>query len=410
MILACHYQSAYALTHPLSVRARVWEDASAIGTCVLQLKEIPPRPKELDGAISLWNVKDDLVEADIRLALDEFGVIVRCEIGNRRPVVVQFERHESAVAAKAAAPRLGRVCAAIDTLYNERSYDGGSGGAEGREGDGGRGWCCFEDAVSSELVVRLSANPKVRTALAALQQPKMLALSSGKEPMVIDLDEEHLEDRVERVVARIQHATFTGKGDQQVVPALYKGYVGKLADALVQTLALAGAEAAHAPIIPPMPIVPLPEPEPLRLADGQLVLLVNGNDSRRAGGEGDTQLGAVLGGVVRRFLAAGEATTPLTFDALAHPVLPWHLPAAGWDDALQRNAKALQACVHQLRAAVEAPPSEPGLSSVRVAADAVESAAAQQPAIARMASAALASIRASLDAASRSLTAQSIVL
>ena len=116
-------------------------------------------------------------------------------------------------------------------------------------------------------------------ALAALQQPKMLALSSGKEPMVIDLDEEQLEDRVERVVARIQHATFTGKGDQQVVPALYKAYVDKLADALVQTLALAGAEAAHAPTIPPMPIVPLPEAEPQRPSLGAAAASPGGHEA-----------------------------------------------------------------------------------------------------------------------------------
>ena len=60
--------------------------------------------------------------------------------------------------------------------------------------------CCFEGAVSGELLVRLLAVPSMRDALAALP-PKMLALSSGRVPEPIVMAAENLDGRVERVVA-----------------------------------------------------------------------------------------------------------------------------------------------------------------------------------------------------------------
>lgn len=41
--------------------------------------------------------------------------------------------------------------------------DEGRAGVDGLEDDDGRGWCCFEAAVSTELVTRLEENPMVRT-------------------------------------------------------------------------------------------------------------------------------------------------------------------------------------------------------------------------------------------------------
>ena len=111
--------------------------ASAIGTCILQLQEIPLRPKEYDGAICLWDLKEGVGESAIRTALQEFGAIASCELGVL--VVVRFESHESALAAKRATSRLSGLCAHVDTLYNERSY-GGRKGQEGFEDDDGRGW------------------------------------------------------------------------------------------------------------------------------------------------------------------------------------------------------------------------------------------------------------------------------
>ena len=42
--------------------------ASPVGTTVLQLKEIPPRPTEFDGALALFNLADGVDEAKLRAA------------------------------------------------------------------------------------------------------------------------------------------------------------------------------------------------------------------------------------------------------------------------------------------------------------------------------------------------------
>ena len=59
------------------------------------------------------------------------GKITRCEL-QRDPAVVYFAVHASALEAKEAV--LPDLCDGMDTLYNERSYDGSSD-------DDGRGWC-----------------------------------------------------------------------------------------------------------------------------------------------------------------------------------------------------------------------------------------------------------------------------
>ena len=205
--------------------------------------------------------------------------------------------------------------------------------------------------MGRELVVRLAANPKVRGALATLPLPKMLALSSGSEPKSIDLEAEELVGRVERVVARLQHATFTGAADKEKVVNLHKEYVARIADVLAQTLVLAGAITDDAPTLPPMPAVHAPPPEPLQLADGQLLLLLPDRDARCAGGEGSSQLGVVNGAGVSRVLAGGEV--PLAIDAVAQPVLPWRRPASGWEESLMRGIELLQARVGELNAVAE---------------------------------------------------------
>ena len=68
--------------------------ASAVGTCVLQHKEIPARPSQYDGALQLGGVPRRSDENTIRAALGGFGEIVSCEMdsggGN---AVVRFATH-----------------------------------------------------------------------------------------------------------------------------------------------------------------------------------------------------------------------------------------------------------------------------------------------------------------------------
>ena len=97
--------------------------------------------------------------------------------------------------------------------------------------------CVFQSAVSAELIVRLGADPRLRDALDAMP-PKMISLSSGRPSAAVAADASSLENRVEQVVARLESATFTGKGDREVVPRLYKEYASRLADSLQPILAL----------------------------------------------------------------------------------------------------------------------------------------------------------------------------
>ena len=226
-----------AFKRAIMVMADVY--ASAVGTTVLQSREIPPRPEAFDGALCLFGLKATKGEAAVRETLGSFGTIVAFE-PTRNPPVVRFASHEAALAAKRAGP-WPELCDAVDTLYNERPYDE-------------RGWCVFEDAVSHELLARLGAVPRVREALDALPS-KVLVLRSGRptEPCVAPTGE--LAERVERVLTRIAGATFTGKGDMDTVPALYREYVTRIVGAVQPVLALAAEAAAGSQVValPPMP-------------------------------------------------------------------------------------------------------------------------------------------------------------
>lgn len=113
--------------------------ASIVATTVLQLKEIPARPAEFDGALALFDLAPNVDESAIRSAFADFGEILRCEIDHTQVTVVRFGSHDAALRAKRAAAQLTHICAGIDTLYNDRSYDGRTG-EEGLEDDHGRGW------------------------------------------------------------------------------------------------------------------------------------------------------------------------------------------------------------------------------------------------------------------------------
>ena len=128
-----------AFAKALGVMADVY--ASAVGTTVLQLKEIPPRPKDHDGALCLFGLVDGADEPAIRAALGSFGDIETVEF-SRGMASVRFASHAAALAAKQA-PLPEGLCEALDFLYNERSYDGRRDDDEGRSDDDGRGWCAL---------------------------------------------------------------------------------------------------------------------------------------------------------------------------------------------------------------------------------------------------------------------------
>ena len=115
--------------------------ASAIGTTVLQLKELPKRPPAFNGVICLYDVAEGVGEKAVREALERFehlGAIESVDMGASL-ATVRFATHEAALAARRAAPELAHIAGGVDTSYNERSYDGRTGEAA-REDDDGRGW------------------------------------------------------------------------------------------------------------------------------------------------------------------------------------------------------------------------------------------------------------------------------
>jgi hypothetical protein len=109
--------------------------ASAVGTTVLQLKEIPPRPKAFDGRLCLFGLKSGVNEEAIR---DAFGEVASCCLGDDPPTLL-FPSHEAALRAKEVG-HWSELCEGVDMLYNERSYDGRHSGDGGRSDDNGRGW------------------------------------------------------------------------------------------------------------------------------------------------------------------------------------------------------------------------------------------------------------------------------
>ena len=214
------------------------------------------------------------------------------------PVIVRFSTHRAARAARRAAAELTSIAGGVDTQYNERSYDGRTGEAE-RDDDDGRGWCTFESSASSEVLIRLSAYPKMKAALEELP-PKMLALSSTAPIKVVELDESKLAKRVEEVTERIERATFTGKGDKPMVVNLYKDYVERIATSLQQTLGslqtlgssqrqlIDGSSKQNGltNVLNNIPAIVVPDASPLRLAQGQLLLLLRSSAEDHAGASG----------------------------------------------------------------------------------------------------------------------------
>ena len=70
--------------------------ASAVGTTVLQHKEIPPRPAQFDGCLRLGGMPR-VNEAAIREALGGFGEILSCEVhAGSDGALVRFATHGEA--------------------------------------------------------------------------------------------------------------------------------------------------------------------------------------------------------------------------------------------------------------------------------------------------------------------------
>ena len=194
--------------------------------------------------------------------------------------------------------------------YNERAYYQ-------------RGWCSFEDAVSSKLLVRLDAYPRMADALCALPS-KVLVLADGV-ATAVEVQRGGLAGRVEQVVERIAATTFTGNADRETVPMLYKDYVARIANVLQQTLAEGLADIVDSAFeTRTMPLIDSPQAPPLRLSPGQLVLVPTpGSSAVHLGNVDETGLR------IECPIAGMDAGT----ECVSKLVLPW-LPRAADRDVV----------------------------------------------------------------------------
>ena len=180
--------------------------------------------------------------------------------------------------------------------------------------------CCFEDAVTKELGLRLLNYPKMKAAMDKLP-PKLLALSSQRLPVPHVYSPEGQHEQLAR--ARILSATFTNPNDKDRVPALYDEYVSRIATTLMGTLALqqdasvAEGNAGYIPLLHPGSMPPAP-----RYAWQQLLLQVLERDD--AGVATATKLIQVDDGHAAAFMGSSNVFN-VSFDECVHSVLPWRM-------------------------------------------------------------------------------------
>ena len=249
---------------------------------------------------------------------------------------------------------------------------------------------------------RLTAYPALREALNQLQ-PKVFALSSKADATPIEV--EAIENNVAADIERIKKSKFTSKGDKDKVISLYEEYARNTAGALTKTLGslplqmLAPGSATAAPA-EPLPQVEVPAASPLRLAEGQPLLLLSWQGSGAGGGP---RFGVVdaTGGRVAAAVTGGE-DVELAWDRCSQAVLPWRPPAAGWDAAFVGDARALRDLAEPARRLADDArrmESESALRAVGERARAIADGAARCQTIAHAAREAGGAVRSCVDAA-----------
>ena len=201
--------------------------ASVLGTGVVRLRAIPPRPAEFDGKVIVdlgvdlaasGEVAASFVLETISAHLSAHGTLTDLKMdGNGLSAMAQFETHAQAEAAMAAT--YATEWFTLVPAYNALPYPL-------------RGWTTFESAVSTEGLAKASFMPSMLTRLEQLP-PKLIDLRPGQGPEVvlIDADPAGAGPRIETVIAALGAARFIGKGDQEMVTDLYRDYVARINNA-----------------------------------------------------------------------------------------------------------------------------------------------------------------------------------
>jgi len=185
--------------------------ASLTSTTVLLQTEVPPRPQQYEGQLTVWNVFD---EAALREEMAQYGTVADIMVSGKT-ATVSFESELSAQAAHAALQE--RAC----RTYNEREYRA-------------RGWTSMEQGTARVVAAHLAAAEAtarlpMRFQLAQQSRAKVIDISGGR---VADVVLDSPERELANAKAAIGCSVFTGKGDEPVVKALLAGFYSVVLDGL----------------------------------------------------------------------------------------------------------------------------------------------------------------------------------
>lgn len=210
--------------------------ASLAGTAVVQLKDIPPRPPEYDGRITVFNPPTAYIsgeDSDTAVAtsdLQRFGQVVELSVGRSHGhkggfgstsdyvVHARFATHEQAEACVSA---LNAEARGAGCEYNETAYSRDCCQAGHRYS----GWCTMEQGSSSLAAAHL-ARAERQAEQRSLQLPqrftsaqasraKLTDISGGAvQPRMVNDDPEAL---LLQTFRDIEGAHFIGKGDKPMV-------------------------------------------------------------------------------------------------------------------------------------------------------------------------------------------------
>jgi len=194
--------------------------ASPLGTCILQLHEIPPRPSDLEGGVLVCGLPRETNEATVTKAFSSYGDIVEYNVLERTgDVRLRFASHESA--ARAAAEYPANECGLLGPdVFTCLEYND----LETMQ----RGWCVFEEAVSLEAVGRSCRHLPMKQILDGMRRPKVYEISTAPPTTpILKLPQEQ-----EIVCNRLLASKFTSaKADRGRVIQMYKEYQMEMASA-----------------------------------------------------------------------------------------------------------------------------------------------------------------------------------
>ena len=208
--------------------------ASPTATTILQVREMAPRPAELDGVLHLIETQD-YDEAQLSEIFSEFGTVLRISDGHEgKPVASGDGRARTVVLDSHEAPERG-AAAFLQKWVDAGQPSSGMLGARLAYNDVPtleRGWPTFEFYLCLLVVALIHMyEPHSDVINEATQQlgarPKIYVIDDTSHAVLPSEKLEGLQD-YNRVRAQIEGAKFTNKNDVGKVLEAYDSYLSKL--------------------------------------------------------------------------------------------------------------------------------------------------------------------------------------